>query len=238
MPTYNLLDIPKNLVLEVPHLAGQLKMPEGGKTLSVLTGMMGAGKSTLGRLLALHNGVTLIDADMVAKDTVYLNRLEENIQPLSTIFGEGIFVRDVTKRVRSVDLRKVRDIFFDNPHLRVKFAVAFDPQILQAMREAVARARSNGSHHVIVENAIAIEKGWLNQFEWNHVICTVCSEENQLARLMKRPDLTVDDHRARIAAQFSPSKKMDSASIVVVTNGPESGLSLCADEVLEVLNRK
>lgn len=236
MPTASIFDATGNQVFDSLSMREGLRKHQDSKTLSLLTGMMGSGKSTLGRCLLQSGGVVLIDADKVAKQRVYEIGLKENTPKLREIFGGEIFVCDVSGEVLSVNLREVAALFFGRPQLQAKFALAFDAQILQAVKQMVNTAYADGARHVIVENAVAIEKGWHNQFEWNHVICTICSEDRQLARLMKRPGMSEEQHRARIDAQFSSYTKMSYADILVVTNGQAEDLSTCIEEILEILN--
>jgi dephospho-CoA kinase len=245
VPTHNILDCLGNEVFLHPQEAfGLPKASPGKPPLSLLPGMMGAGKTTIGRLMASMKGVAHIDADRVAKQTVWEDNLQVNIPAITRIFGQEVFVLDGEGKIASVDLDKIRDLFFPNPSsgsvsgsaVRQMFMLAFGKQIQAAMHAEILSAQArDGVTRVVVENAVAIKNGWLECFDWNHVICVVCNEGNQLKRLLERPGVTVEDHLACIEAQLSPLEKLLRANIVIITNGELSDLPSYISQVIDHL---
>lgn len=209
-----------------------LALPTRGvATLSLLTGMMGGGKSSLGKILTSDPTVHVIDSDSLAKRTVYEDNLQANIPLLAEIFGKSIFVTQ-GRRIVDVDLKAVASIFFSAQDVPTQFSAAFGLQITEAIQRQINEARKQqGCKHVIVENAVAIENGWAKKFPWNHIISVVCSKQKQKERVMGR-GITEEDMRRRLLLHYDEKKKVEVANLIVINNGEERDLTSCAKQLL------
>lgn len=156
-----------------------------------LTGPIGCGKSTVAGWLAALDGVTVIDADVVAREVLAPDTPE--VEAVYARFGADLRRPDDTLDRGALGAR----VFADPSALRDLEAIvhpAVRPRIVAAMEAAAAR----GDRAVVVE-AIKLVEGGLAEL-CDEVWLVTCDPAVQLARLTGR-GATAADAEARIAAQ-------------------------------------
>lgn len=176
-----------------------------------LTGALGAGKSTVARMLA-DLGAAVIDADAVG---------HELIEPgfpawreLVDAFGPGILLED-----GHINRRALARLAFAGPAAVDKLNRATHPHIIREIAGRLQRLRDAGCEVAVVEAALLLET------DLRLLVTTVwtvdASEQVRLERLSHSEGLTVEDARARMAAQLPAAEKARLADVVIDNSGSQ-----------------
>lgn len=185
-----------------------------------LTGGMGAGKSTVARLLAGH-GAHVIDADAIAREVV-----EPGTDALAAIadrFGPHVLAPD-----GALDRGALAAIVFrDEVELRALEAITH-PAIRAGIegRLAAHRAAEAADGHervVVLDHPLLVETGLAAELAT--VVVVTADVETRVARLAAGRDIAPDDARARIAAQTGDAERLRAATHVVANDGSEEDLT-------------
>lgn len=173
-----------------------------------LTGGIASGKSTVAAWFASW-GAYVVDADEIARDIVAPGG--PAFDAVIERFGETILTPD-----GSIDRIELGRIVFDSDTDRKALETILHPIIRD---ESQRRFAENAGKSVlgIYEASLLVETGASNDFDC--LIVAACKSETQIARLIERDDLSEDDARKRLAAQYPLQKKIDMADHVIDTNG-------------------
>jgi dephospho-CoA kinase len=194
-----------------------------------LTGGMGAGKSTVARLLAAH-GAHVIDADAIARAVVAPGT--PGLDAIMKRFGP-----DVIGDEGAMDRAAVASIVFADPAaLRALEAITHP-----AIRETIAaelRAHADAEHSdnervVILDHPLLVETGLAAGLE--AVVVVTAPVELRVARLASGRGIAEGDARARIASQASDEERAAAATHVVSNAGDASSLSREVDRLWHAL---
>ena len=173
-----------------------------------LTGGIGAGKSTVGRMLAAR-GAVVVDADDLARRAVEPGtpghaRVVER-------FGERVLAPD-----GSIDRRALAGIVFADRAARRDLEAIVHPEVARMFAEEAARHR--GTDRVVVYVApLLVETGHADAFDV--LVVVSAPEEQQVERLVRDRGMTPEEVRARIAAQLPGAEKVRRADVVVDNAG-------------------
>lgn len=193
-----------------------------------LTGGYATGKSFVaGELERL--GCHVVHADLLGHEVLLPGG--EAYAPAVEAFGSGILGAD-----GAIDRKKLAAIVFGNPELLNKLNGFVHPAVIRREEEllnAYASADPNGI--AVVEAAILIETGRYSAFE--RIILTVCDQEMQIARGMKRDHLTREQVLARLSAQLPSDEKKRYADFVVDTSGPKQETAVAVEKILRKLRQ-
>lgn len=191
-----------------------------------LTGSIGAGKSTVARLLQAL-GAALIDADALAREAA----LDEGVrQQVAATFGE-----DVLHKRGFVRARLAERAFKDDASREALNAI-IHPYVARARQKAVRELAE--SHPVIVHDIPLLFETGLDA-EMDAIVVVVAPYSVRLARLMQRnPELTALQIKARDAAQLPQSKKRLLADYVIENNSGEEALRRNVQGVWQALLEK
>ena len=185
--------------------------PAGKRAVRIgLTGPIGCGKSTVARWLGERSGVTVVDADRVARDV--LDAGEPALDAVIARFGER-FLR------ANGDLDRAalgRLVFGDPAALRDLESIvhpAVRPRIL-----AAARAADDAGASAVVIEAIKLVEGGLAD-ACDEVWLVTCDPDVQRSRLIGRGTAETDA-RQRVAAQGDIARRLaPSATRTIDTTG-------------------
>lgn len=173
-----------------------------------LTGGIATGKSTVARTLSAE-GIPTVDADALSREAVAPG--SAGLRAVTARFGasvldaSGALDRAAVARIVFADAAARHDLErIVHPFVRAGVAAFFD---------GVAADGPPG----VAEVPLAYETGWASAFDV--VIVVACAPATQLARLVGRDGLSVDDARARLQAQWPIEDKARLADIVVMTDG-------------------
>jgi dephospho-CoA kinase len=167
-------------------------MTVDGRPLRIgLTGPIGCGKTTIARRLGQHDGVVVVDADIVAREV-----LDPGTPELDAVYRR--FGEDLRRPDGSLDRAALGRIVFADPDALRELESIVHPAVRPRILEVLDAAAQAGARAVVVEAIKLVEGGlaalcdevWL-------VTCDPASQRDRLeGRGMARPDAD-----ARVAAQ-------------------------------------
>lgn len=177
-----------------------------------LTGGIGSGKSEVSRLLAAH-GAVIVDADRIAREVV-----EPGTPGLAAVvaeFGPGIVTAD-----GALDRPKLGAIVFADTGRRTALNAIVHP--LVRARSAEIEAAADPDAVVVHDVPLLAENGLAPLFDL--VIVIDAAEETRLDRLVRLRGMTLEEARARMAAQATREERLAVADLVIDNDGPLEAL--------------
>jgi dephospho-CoA kinase len=190
-----------------------------------LTGGIATGKSyCLGRFAAL--GVPAIDADRLARDVVMPG--SAGLKAVVERFGAEILNASGT-----LDRAALGRIVFADGSARADLEAIVHPEVYRRIREWYA-SLPRGPKFAIADIPLLFETG--HQHDFDRIIVCACTADEQLRRLMARDNLSKEDARARLAAQWPIDEKVTRADYVIRTDGTFSDTDSQIKRVFETLN--
>ena len=171
-----------------------------------LTGNIGTGKSTVGRMLA-ELGARVIDADQVAHEAMRPGG--PAFQAVLDAFGPGILGAD-----GSIDRVRLGGIVFRDAAALKRLEALVHPAVIAEVDARIARAEEPV---VVVEAIKLIEAGMHRRYDALWVV--TAPRELQIARLMRERGLTEEEAALRVDAQPPQEEKAARADVVIVNDG-------------------
>lgn len=212
-----------------------------------LTGGIATGKSHVLRRIA-QQGIPTIDADELSRTVV---------APPSPVLDAVVqrFGRDVLAENGELDRKALGQIVFHDEAARRDLEAIIHPAVYAAIHtwsraldaqyedgvvsEIASGARSPNAplptKFVVADVPLLYETGKSGDFD--RVIVTICSEEEQIRRLMARGGITEEEARQRLAAQWPTREKAAHADYVIDTSGSVQDTDRQTDEILTTLRR-
>lgn len=190
-----------------------------------LTGGIASGKSTVSALF-VREGAALVDADVIAREVMLPGHpvLVAAVQA----FGERILRPD-----GSLDRAGLGDIVFRDPGALQTLNNLTHPAIRREIRERMrVLEREDPQRLVIVDIPLLYESELDTLFE--QIIVVYVPRRVQLARLMERSGMTLEQAEDRIAAQMDIELKRRRATYVIDNSG---GLEATEHQVASLLDR-
>jgi dephospho-CoA kinase len=176
-----------------------------------LTGGIASGKSTVSNLFA-ELGVTIIDADLIAREVVAPGTAL--LQQLYQRFGAQLRRSD-----GSLDRAALRSLVFADRDKRQELEALLHPAIRRRSEALVAQAKGDYLLQVI---PLLVETNAASRFD--RVVVVDCPEAQQLARLMTRDGCDPRQAQALLAAQSSRSQRLAAATDVILNDGEPAAL--------------
>ena len=175
-----------------------------------LTGSIAVGKSFVVSVLA-ELGCVVFDADKVAHSVMEPGRAA--YFDLVKEFGAGILGAD-----RQIDRGRLGPIVFADAERRRRLNEIVHPRVIEEQNRLLKEAEARQPDGIsIIDAALMIESGGYKRFD--KLIVVYCDRETQIARLMKRNQLTREDAEQRVAAQMSSEEKRRYADYEIDTSG-------------------
>jgi dephospho-CoA kinase len=174
-----------------------------------LTGGIGTGKSHVRAVLAAL-GVPTIDADTLARDVVAHGT--PGFDAVVATFGRGILTAD-----GDLDRRALGALVFADPAKRHELEAILHPAIKGAIDQWFASLDQSAQPFAIADIPLLYEVG-LDK-EYDEVIVTACTPQNQVRRIMARDNLDAAEVQRRLEAQLPIDEKVKRANHVIDTNG-------------------
>jgi dephospho-CoA kinase len=178
-----------------------------------LTGNIGSGKSTVGRLLAAA-GIPVVDADQVAREVVEKGR--PALREIASRF-DGVLLPD-----GSLDRKALAQRVFADKDEREALNRIVHPRIAEEVSARLAALAGAGHPVAVYEAALIVENGLHAGLDG--LVVVVAPPEEQLARLRLRDGMSEADARARIAAQLPSADKLRHATVTIDNSGSEAEL--------------
>lgn len=193
-----------------------------------LTGGLASGKSTVAALMRAR-GIAVIDADQIAREVV-LPGTEGN-EAVVQAFG-----LDVRKEDGSLDRAKLAEIVFNNPEQRRRLNSILHPRIAMMTQQKASQLAAEGVELACYEAALLVENGLADMFR--PLVVVAVPEEVQVKRAMERDHASLEQAKARLAAQLPLSAKVAVADYVIENSGDKEALEARVDEVLSAIRAK
>jgi dephospho-CoA kinase len=173
-----------------------------------LTGGIATGKSWVLRRLASH-GIPTIDADRLAHEVLAPGT--PGARRVVARFGTG--VADAGGRI---DRRELGRLVFGDAAARADLEGIVHPAVYEAIAGWFA-GLPPATAVAVADIPLLYETG--RDREFDEVVVTACSPDEQVRRLIARDGLPEDDARARLAAQWPIGEKVARAGAVIDTSG-------------------
>jgi dephospho-CoA kinase len=188
-----------------------------------LTGGIGAGKSTVARLLA-ERGAIVLDADLAARTVVEPGK--PGLAEVAEVFGPGVLRED-----GSLDRAALAKVVFADEERREKLNAIVHPKVRAWMAERVAAAPEGSI--VVQDVPLLVEGGGSRLFEY--IIVVDAEDETRIKRLVADRGMAEDEARARIAAQASREQRNAAADWLIDNNGSPAELPSAVSELWRAL---
>ncbi|MGH2696167.1 MAG: dephospho-CoA kinase, partial [Actinomycetota bacterium] len=189
-----------------------------------LTGGLGAGKSTVARMLA-DRGAILVDADELARRA---------LEPGSRAYRQvcDLFGDEVVTASGELDRAAIAATVFSDPERRRALESIVHPEVFRMLAETVEARR--GTDDIIVFDApLIVETGFHEACDV--VVVVTALEEERVARAVRDRALTADQARARIGAQIGDAQREAVADVVIRNDGDVAQLEARVDDLWERL---
>ena len=191
-----------------------------------LTGGIGAGKSEVSRLLVSY-GAVLVDADKIAREVV-----EPGTAGLAAVvdaFGPDILTPEGT-----LDRPRLGAIVFNDAERLATLNAIVHPLVGARSLELEAAA---GPDAVVIHDVPLLTENGLASL-YDVVVVVDAAPETQLDRLVRLRGMTVDEARARMAAQATREQRRAIADLVIDNDGPLAELEPQVRKVWDELTRR
>ena len=194
-----------------------------------ITGIEGAGKSTVGRLFEGW-GARRIDADELAREAVAPGT--EALEAIVDEWGEGVLADD-----GSLDRSVLREKIFGDPRARERLEAIVHPEVRRLREERLRRAREEGAEIVVGEVPLLFETGMVEE-EFDLVVTVDAPRETRRRRLRRDRGLPAETFEAIESAQWSAERKREAADLVIENDGSRAELEAAAREAWETIRRR
>ena len=175
-----------------------------------LTGNIGCGKSTVGKILT-ESGFLHIDADYIGRmDAEPGTAANEEIR---RVFGSMYFDEN-----SNLLRKKLGAHVFANPKELAKLNAILHPAIKDEIKRQVEKGKAaDPCRHIVVEAAVLFEAEMSALVE--KVILVTADDDVRLQRVMARDGLPAEQIRQRMNNQMSQDEKRKMSDYVIENNG-------------------
>ncbi|MEV7771993.1 dephospho-CoA kinase [Kitasatospora sp. NPDC086791] len=184
-----------------------------------LTGGIGAGKSEVSRLFAVH-GAVIVDSDVIAREVV-----APGTDGLAAVVAE--FGPQVLREDGALDRPALGAVVFADPE-RLKALNAIVHPLVRA-RSAELEAAAAPDAVVVHDVPLLAENGLAPLFDL--VVVVDAADEVRMDRLVRLRGMAEEEARARMDAQASRADRLAIADLVIDNGGGLAELSDRVDEV-------
>ncbi len=173
------------------------------KRLIGLTGGIATGKTTVSKYLSQRYRLSVLDADVYAREAVALN--SPILQNIFARYGESVILPD-----RSLNRPGLGEIVFNNP---------IEKQWLESQIHPYVRDRFQQELESINDGTILIDIPRIFEDNLTDTVTEIwvvsCDRSIQISRLQQRNGLTFDQALARINSQLPLEDKISAADVVL-----------------------
>jgi len=171
-----------------------------------LTGGIGSGKSTVGKLLA-ERGAAVIDADAIARSVTAPHGLA--MPQIAQVFGA-----EFIDSQGALDRDRMRAHVFAHPLAKKQLESIIHPLVAQETQAQAQHAESAGHAALVFDVPLLVESGrWRTQVD--AVLVVDCLMETQIQRVIARNGLPQDTIETIIAAQATRAQRLAAADWVI-----------------------
>jgi dephospho-CoA kinase len=178
-----------------------------------LTGGIGSGKSEVARLLAGH-GAYVVDADALAREAVAPG--SDGLARVVAEFGTNVLAPD-----GSLDRARLASIVFADAGRLAALNAIVHPYVARRSAEIMAVAPADAV--VVYDMPLLVENNLQSQYDV--VVVVDASAQTRVERLTSDRGMSVDDARARMAAQATTEERLAAADEVIANDGDLEALA-------------
>ena len=189
-----------------------------------LTGGIGSGKSTVGKLFQ-QLGAVVVDSDQLAREVV--ERGSSGFEQIVTLFGDEILKNGEINR------SLLAEIIFKDPAKRKNLEQITHPLIRKAFADIVAKS----GDQAIVINQIPLLVESKYEYNFDHVITVSTSEDKRIARLLAK-GYTQEQILNRMKSQVSDADREKIADSIIQNNESQIELLPQVEKIWEQLQSK
>lgn len=193
-----------------------------------LTGGIASGKSTVAALLEAR-GAVVIDADQVAREVVEPG--SAGLAQLREAFGDEVLHADGTLNRDALGAR-----IFGDDALRMQLNGILHPLIFMRSLQRMQEALEGPRRPVFYDAALLVENGAWQAFDG--LLVVAAHADLQRERLMARNQLSEQDARQRIDAQYPLEKKVEVADFVIYNESDLEHLEQEVDRALAFIQAR
>lgn len=195
-------------------------------TIIGVTGSIGAGKSTVTRILA-RLGFKILNSDRLVHDFF----IPEN-EVYETLIKKWPDLKTVSG---AINTQKLGDIIFFDAESKHFVENLVHPKILEKIQNEIAVAREKGED-LVVEVPLLFETG--AEVFCDYVFAVVTDPKIQRKRVMARPNMTEKKFEAILKNQMPDAEKEKRADYVIRTLSSQSDLRYQIEAILADMERK
>ena len=192
-----------------------------------ITGSIGAGKSTLARML-VDRGADLVDADRIGHEVIEMPPVKEE---LIGHFGSSIEGPD-----GSLDRRELGRLAFASTAGRHSLNQIVHPSLTRKLWSSVDSLAERPGRVVVVDAALLFEWGELERFDL--VVVVRASKAVSMARVARRTGLGEAEVAQRMAHQMPLEEKVRRGDVIVDNDRTREELARQADELWQRIGRQ
>jgi dephospho-CoA kinase len=192
--------------------------------LIVLTGGIACGKTTVGNYLRDRWGCTIIDSDAITRQIQVPGT--PTFREIIKTFGSDFMNSDGT-----LNRRKLGDLVFHDPEARSKLNAIVHPAVMNALFFAVIYRWIRRDPIVILDIPLFFEVHFSRRY-FHEIVTVAVDPAEQVKRLMRRNNLTLEAARARVDAQMPTEDKCRQSTVVIRNDGTEQNLEATLDELV------
>jgi dephospho-CoA kinase len=192
-----------------------------------LTGTLGAGKSTVGRLFEVW-GARRIDTDELAREVVRPG--ESPLERIRQTWGEGVIGPD-----GGLDRAALRRIVVADAKARQALEGIIHPAVLELLQARLDEARAAATRILVLEVPLLLETGL--ETACDLVVVVDAPIEVRRDRACRARDLSPFEFEALNAAQLSGDEKRQRADLVVENDGSMLALEASARRAWSAIER-
>ncbi|MDL9979301.1 dephospho-CoA kinase [Microbacterium sp. ASV49] len=196
--------------------------------LIALTGGIGAGKSTVARMLT-DRGARLIDADELARRVVDPadDRGRAVLAAIAARFGDDLIAPDGT-----LDRARTADRVFSDPDARAAYNAIVHPALRKATVDAIETLRT-AQDDGVVAHEIPLLTADTGSLPWTYdlVVTVEAAAEVRADRLVSGRGYSPEHAWARIVAQGDETARIAIADVVLRTDGDRADTARSVTEL-------
>lgn len=177
-----------------------------------LTGGIGSGKSTVSSLLAAR-GAVIVDSDVLAREVVAAGT--DGLAAVVAEFGAALVGPG-----GELDRERLAAVVFADPGARARLNAIVHPLVRARAAQLVAAAPDGAV--VVQAIPLLVEVGLAHSFDL--VVVVDLPPELAIERLVGARGMSLEDARARIAAQADRAVRLAAADVVIDNSGPPEAL--------------
>jgi dephospho-CoA kinase len=176
-----------------------------------VTGIIGSGKTTASNILK-KKGITVIDLDVLAKKTIMLKEVQEDI---ASRLGKE-YVKDGAPVID-----KLKEVVFMNKEKLRTLESIIHPRVREYLWKEIAEKREAGAGLVIVDGPLLYETELHKSLD---KIVVVSTEKEKIRERLRTRGLSDNDMDMRMSNQIPLKEKEKRADLVIFNNGTKGDL--------------